>query len=75
MADAEGQHTDDAAPIPVSPSLAYLHGLDPKGVARLLRHATDELVRTPLWDIRPEFRKAFLHERRRRFGIYDDDTE
>lgn len=68
-----GQSIDDSAPFPASPSLADLRGLDPKAVARLLRDATDELIRAPLWDVRPEFRKAFIHERRRRFGVYDDD--
>lgn len=70
-----GQSIDDSAPLPESPSLADLRGLDPKGVARLLRSATNELIRAPLWDVRPEFRKAFIHERRRRFGVYDDDND
>jgi hypothetical protein len=27
----------------------------------------------PLWYFRPSVVKAVIHERRRRFGVYDDD--
>lgn len=40
-----------------------------------LRSATDEEVRRPLWEFPPVARKAVIHERRRRFGIYDDDPD
>lgn len=42
------------------------------GWAEVLRGASDEEIRRPLWTFRPEVRPAVLHERRRRFQIDDE---
>jgi hypothetical protein len=42
-------------------------------VALILKFASDEFVRLPLWYFRPQVVKAVIHERRRRFGVYDDE--
>lgn len=39
-----------------------------------LSHASDEFVRSPLWEFSPHIRSAVLHERRRR-NIMQDDPE
>jgi hypothetical protein len=33
----------------------------------------DDLIRSPLWKWAPEERLAVVHERRRRFGVDDDE--
>lgn len=53
-----GRDTDDSGPRPV--------GL-------VLKFAPDDFIRLPLWYFRPHVVKAVIHERRRRFGVYDDD--
>lgn len=40
---------------------------------KALKGATDETVRAPLWEFPPEARKAVIHERRRRFGVDDEE--
>jgi len=44
--------------------------LDP---AAWLRTVSDDVVRAPLWDVPTEYRAAVIHERRRRFGVDDED--
>lgn len=45
------------------------HILTPDAVARLLlRSASDDEVRRPLWEYAPVERRAVLHERARRWG-------
>jgi len=34
---------------------------------------SDDVVRAPLWDVPTEYRAAVIHERRRRFGVDDED--
>lgn len=46
---------------------------DPRPVPLILKFASDDFVRLPLWYFRPDVVKAVIHERRRRFGVYDDD--
>ncbi len=41
--------------------------------AALLRAASDAEVRAPLWEFEPLARLAVIHERRRRFGVDDDE--
>ncbi|MFE0699400.1 hypothetical protein [Streptomyces sp. NPDC058872] len=41
--------------------------------AQELKGAADETVRSPLWEFPPDARKAVIHERRRRFGVHDDE--
>lgn len=41
--------------------------------AATMAGATDELIRSPLWGFPPEARQAVIHERRRRFGVYEED--
>jgi hypothetical protein len=47
--------------------------VSPDEYAERLRGVPDELIRAPLWEFRPEHRKAVIHERRRRFGVFDDE--
>lgn len=34
--------------------------------------ASDETIRLPLWDFSPAMRNAVIHERRVRFGVYEE---
>lgn len=40
-----------------------------------LRTLPDDHIRAPLWMFVPEVRPLVLHERRRRFGDYNDPPE
>jgi hypothetical protein len=42
-------------------------------LAAYLKGAPDDVIRGPLWGFPPAERKAVIHERRRRFGVYDDE--
>jgi hypothetical protein len=39
---------------------------------RALKHAEDETVRAPLWTFPSEAVSAVIHERRVRFGVYEE---
>ncbi|WP_371800880.1 hypothetical protein OHA38_20375 [Streptomyces sp. NBC_01732] len=39
----------------------------------LLRTEHDDVIRAPLWEFAPHERKAVISERRRRFGVDDDE--
>lgn len=41
--------------------------------AQLLTVVPDDHVKRPLWEFSPAERKAVIHERRRRFGVYEED--
>lgn len=41
--------------------------------AEYLKGEPDEAIRLPLWDYPPHMRKAVIHERKRRFGVDDDE--
>lgn len=41
----------------------------PEAWARVMRGASDEAVRAPLWKYPPEARRAVLSARARRFGV------
>lgn len=41
--------------------------------ALILRHATDDFVKRPLWEYPPSIRPAVLHERRRRGLDFDPE--
>jgi hypothetical protein len=41
----------------------------PEAWARVMRNASDDAVKAPLWQYPPEARLAVLTERRRRFGV------
>ncbi|MGW3932839.1 hypothetical protein ACWECC_32810 [Streptomyces microflavus] len=53
--------------------MAKLDQGEPYDWARALKGAADDTVASPLWDFPPEARKAVIHERRRRFGVNDDE--
>ncbi|MFI9721542.1 hypothetical protein ACIHFE_18125 [Streptomyces sp. NPDC052396] len=38
-----------------------------------LRAVPDEVIRAPLWEWAPHERKAVISERRRRFGVDDEE--
>jgi hypothetical protein len=38
-----------------------------------VKGAPDDAIRGPLWGWPPADRKAVIAERRRRFGVFDDD--
>lgn len=40
-----------------------------------LKGADDEYVRRPLWEFKPEERKAVLSERARRWGVPDSEQD
>lgn len=48
-----------------------LHAL--RATAVILSDATDAEIRSPLWDWLPEERPLVIAERRRRFGIADEE--
>lgn len=43
--------------------------------AQVLRTLSDEEIRKPLWEWTPAEIPAVIHERRRRFGVDDEDGE
>lgn len=45
---------------------------EPYDWVRALKGATDETVRSPLWKFPPEAFEAVMHERRVRFGVYEE---
>jgi hypothetical protein len=49
--------------------VSTLEAATPEAWALVMRGASDEAVRAPLWQYPPEARLAVLHERRRRFGV------
>jgi hypothetical protein len=38
----------------------------------LLQGASDEYIRRPLWEWSPADRPEVIHERRRRFGVFEE---
>lgn len=53
-------------------STTYLPGLL-RDFPALLRVLPDLVIRRPLWEFAPHEVKAVIHERRRRFGVDDDE--
>ncbi|WP_199931271.1 hypothetical protein [Streptomyces sp. CB02923] len=53
--------------------MAKLDQSTPYDWARALKGAADDNVASPLWEFPPQARKAVIHERRRRFGVDDDE--
>jgi hypothetical protein len=53
--------------------MAKLDQSAPYDWPRALRGALDETVRVPLWSFPPEARKAVIAERKRRFGVFEDE--
>lgn len=40
-----------------------------------IRSGSDALMRSPLWEFLPADRLAILSERRKRFGVFDDQDQ
>jgi hypothetical protein len=40
-----------------------------------MKGATDDYLRRPLWEFRPEARPAVMHERAKRWGVPDAEND
>jgi hypothetical protein len=49
--------------------VSTLEAASPEAWAHVMRGASDDAVKAPLWQYPPEARLAVLHERRARFGV------
>ncbi|QAX94727.1 hypothetical protein HOV12_gp27 [Streptomyces phage Lilbooboo] len=53
--------------------MSTLEAASPEAWARVMRGASDDAVKAPLWQYPPEARRAVLSERARRFGVPSAD--
>lgn len=52
--------------------MASVDAATPEAWSLVMRGASDESVRAPLWQYPPEARLAVIHERRVRFGVFEE---